>query len=727
MVKWISADNPDSSIGNAIAQAAQTMYGDTLTPALKREQLRKAQRENAGAEGLMAAFGNWGKAAAGYQRPGAAPVGGGGAPHQPVFGEPATSGMLGEPSPGLSYGLPAPAAPTTAAPLKYGYVGRDGFKQGVIDAATALGANPLDLATAISYETGGTLDPQQAGPTTQYGQHKGLIQFGQPQAAQYGADFSTPYDAMNSQLGADGAIVHYLQDHGYQPGMGLADLYSTINAGAPGRYGASDAANGGAPGTVADKVAGMGGHAADMAAMFGGDYLPDATASPMTGAPATDPGAYNPLNPGQLFGEIAQRTIEAGIDPQKAADLIRMFTGNTFGAENQATTDAFVGAGGDYGNTYSGFAADQNRQERNSVRNADVTARGQDMTYDLGVYKDQNDMVKVLRDGAPMQVRKGDMLPTDRAIVSDAENKALTAQGIEMTPAQKMAYVGAEPKAPPTADGYFSATDGQVHRSLDGLTDAVTGKPLPADAIKTSVIAADRATAGLDKINDRNAESQILSMNTALDDLSQFRKLGDNPRLFGISGVGLRIGSNVLQQWQQLSAADPDIASAIQSGNADSIGRLRDLAADPNFDPHGIISHFLTTDLVPQMSELEMYAAIMPYTLASAMAGQEGRSVTDKDVTIFKNMLGDPTSLLSTRQGFQAKVDAAAGYIQRHLDRLNAARAGGANAQPDGSTPPPAPPAGNPPVVHSGDDAAYNALPSGADFVDENGQHWKKP
>lgn len=140
--------------------------------------------------------------------------------------------------------------------------------QGIIETAAALGMDPVDLATIISYETGGSFDPTQAGPTTKWGQHRGLIQFGEPQAEQYGVNWDDP---LGSQLGADGAIVRYYQDRGWKPGMGMLDAYSIVNAGAPGKYGASDTAAGGAPGTVRDKVEGqMGGHRENALALLGG-------------------------------------------------------------------------------------------------------------------------------------------------------------------------------------------------------------------------------------------------------------------------------------------------------------------------------------------------------------------------------------------------------------------------------------------------------------------------
>lgn len=146
---------------------------------------------------------------------------------------------------------------------------------GIIETASALGMDPLDLATIISYETAGTFDPTKAGPTTQWGRHRGLIQWGEPQAAEYGVDWNDP---VGSQLGADGAIVRYYQSRGWQPGMGLHDAYSIVNAGSPGRYNATDANNGGAPGTVREKVDGQfGPHRENALRLLGGQFAGQTT------------------------------------------------------------------------------------------------------------------------------------------------------------------------------------------------------------------------------------------------------------------------------------------------------------------------------------------------------------------------------------------------------------------------------------------------------------------
>lgn len=139
----------------------------------------------------------------------------------------------------------------------------DALRQMIVASANKLGISPVDLATVISYETGGTFDPTQPGPRTKWGQHKGLIQWGEPQAQKYlGGDFSVPRQGEG--------IVAYMQDAGVRPGMGLLDVYSAVNAGKVGRYNASDEAAGGAPGTVRDKVENqMAGHRRRAEAMFG--------------------------------------------------------------------------------------------------------------------------------------------------------------------------------------------------------------------------------------------------------------------------------------------------------------------------------------------------------------------------------------------------------------------------------------------------------------------------
>lgn len=172
----------------------------------------------------------------------------------------------------------------------------DEFRNALLTTAKARGIDPVDLGTVISYETGGTADPWQRGPTTQWGQHRGLIQWGEPQRQKYGVTQQTSVgDQMN-------AVGQYLSDRGVKPGMGILDVYSAINAGSVGKYNASDANNGGAPGTVADKVNNqMGSHRAKVLAFLGqqGQQAPQGEA----------------VNPADIPAEGAQPAALAGSRP----------------------------------------------------------------------------------------------------------------------------------------------------------------------------------------------------------------------------------------------------------------------------------------------------------------------------------------------------------------------------------------------------------------------------
>lgn len=186
------------------------------------------------------------------------------------------------------------------------------MQQLIVETADALQVSPATIATIISYETGGSMNPMQAGPTTQWGQHRGLIQFGQPQAQQYGVDFSNYDTALASQLGKDGAIVKYALGTGFKPGehSGL-QLYAAVNAGNPTALDASDAGNGGAPGTVEDKwFEQMQPHRAKFAGLNWREGLPDPEAA------AKDAAALERKKRADGWAHFAQ-----ALEPQKQAPI----------------------------------------------------------------------------------------------------------------------------------------------------------------------------------------------------------------------------------------------------------------------------------------------------------------------------------------------------------------------------------------------------------------------
>lgn len=141
------------------------------------------------------------------------------------------------------------------------------LKTAIFEASKELGTSPEDFATFISFETAGTFSTSIKGGKG--GQYLGLIQFGPAEQIKYGVKpGQSPMEQMH-------AVVQYLKDRGFKPGMSKYDLYSTINAGEPGHYNASDAANGGTPGSVVDKVNNqMGDHRKKAVELLGGKFVP---------------------------------------------------------------------------------------------------------------------------------------------------------------------------------------------------------------------------------------------------------------------------------------------------------------------------------------------------------------------------------------------------------------------------------------------------------------------
>jgi lambda family phage tail tape measure protein len=114
--------------------------------------------------------------------------------------------------------------------------GRSGFQlssqgKALVAAAGKLGVSPLDLATIIGFETGGSYSPSQRGGAG--GNYMGLIQFGGPERRQYGANAGQSFEEQ-----VQGPVVRYFQDRFKGAGMStqgatLEDLYTTVLAGNP--------------------------------------------------------------------------------------------------------------------------------------------------------------------------------------------------------------------------------------------------------------------------------------------------------------------------------------------------------------------------------------------------------------------------------------------------------------------------------------------------------------
>lgn len=98
--------------------------------------------------------------------------------------------------------------------------------------ANELGLDAGEVAAVMSFETGGTMNPNIQGGDG--GRYLGLIQFGPEEQRKYGIKVGSTPEQWSQ------AILGFMKDRGFKPGMGIEDFYSTILAGSPGRYNATD-------------------------------------------------------------------------------------------------------------------------------------------------------------------------------------------------------------------------------------------------------------------------------------------------------------------------------------------------------------------------------------------------------------------------------------------------------------------------------------------------------
>lgn len=95
--------------------------------------------------------------------------------------------------------------------------------EAITQSANRLGIAPADLRAIISYETGGTFDPNIKGGKGN--KHVGLIQFGPEEQKKYGVK---PGQTVAEQMQA---VERYLIDRGAQKGDDLLTLYKIVNGG----------------------------------------------------------------------------------------------------------------------------------------------------------------------------------------------------------------------------------------------------------------------------------------------------------------------------------------------------------------------------------------------------------------------------------------------------------------------------------------------------------------
>jgi hypothetical protein len=99
-------------------------------------------------------------------------------------------------------------------------------QQALIRAANKIGLKPEELAAIISFETGGTFNPDKVGG--EGNRYRGLIQFGAPERRAHGV-----YPGQSFEEQVEKSVVSYFKERGFKEGMGVLEAYATVLTGSP--------------------------------------------------------------------------------------------------------------------------------------------------------------------------------------------------------------------------------------------------------------------------------------------------------------------------------------------------------------------------------------------------------------------------------------------------------------------------------------------------------------
>lgn len=248
----------------------------------------------------------------------------------------------------------------------------------------------------------------------------------------------------------------------------------------------------------------------------------------------------------------------------------------------------------------------------------------------------------------------------------------------------------------------FVSTDG-------GLTDNVTGEPIPRDAVEIKgVTATDLAGAGIqpttaNKTAVVNENAQIRGLNDTLGLMTDIA--ASNPQIFGAGGAlrsGIQAATNVASSIDAAFGGDEGFRRAFESATSEALATA---------DPSGRAAIAQRFD--PNLDKIDQLYQMALFQIAGALAGQDGRALSDADVRRAEQMLRPPKSLSGSQQTFLNELQTVADVVNKRA-AANAERLQGQfnTGSPPGS-------GAFLPRVQS--QADYDQLPSGTQYIHPDG------
>lgn len=404
---------------------------------------------------------------------------------------------------------------------------------------------------------------------------------------------------------------------------------------------------------------------------------------------------------------IAQAmAILGGFKPDDVGGYGLMGAANEFGAADPRTQNWQVGTGQSYDNTAAAVQAKAAEVARSNDQASSDRRYNTDQTQGTELYKFKNigadqavDNAEVGRHnsateaqtaaeffkkpvpvigtmGQPTFANQGDLVGGAAApLLSEADTKGvLLGRNFDnlatLDPMQRQ-VLGANPSAEGKGTPKNYILNGKTFITYDGTTDAQSGQPLPPGGY-VGTVQGDAAGTGVTNAVNTGIQQGILANNKLSKLLGAVREVAQkDPSNFGLPGFVKGIVQDTRQVAQGLAQGlgyqQPEqmLNEAIQGAMKNGI--------DPNLIA-GVFD--------PDLSSLHTLSDLMVYSAAEALAGQSGRSVSDRDVQFFKTIVGDPQEWMMSQDKYLAKLTQVERILQMTQSSLGDAQANGVTPAP---------------------------------------------
>lgn len=343
--------------------------------------------------------------------------------------------------------------------------------------------------------------------------------------------------------------------------------------------------------------------------------------------------------------------IGSGYKPDDFGKIGLMGAATGFGAADQRTQNWQVGTGQTYDNTANAFGAKLAEVARSNNMQSSDRRYGVDQTIGQQRYEfDAKPMPTLGLDGQPTYAPQGKLTGGGYVpILSETEQKGTLLRdnfgGLAgLDPFQRQ-VLGANPSETSRTPRNY-VTQGGSFITYDGVTDAQSGQPLPAGGY-IGTVEGGAGDVGLTNSTRSGLQQQDFANTKFGRLLGMTREIAQrDPTNFGIPGFikGTVADLNALAGGMAQGLGYQGMEQAMQTVRRD--------AAMAGVSP-GLLSGVFD----PNQAGLQTVSDLLVYSAAEALAGQAGRSVSDKDVQFFKGIVGDPRAWMMNQDRFLAKLD----------------------------------------------------------------------